>query len=848
MMNRIRPQKALRKKGGALLRAATALPLLFTQPAFAANGYVDFASDVTDAATWTSGALSRDGTTVVGGFQSSTDITKWDAYRWSEVSGFTTLGDAAWSRSWATGMNNDASVIVGQGHYAPADADYAWRWTLDGGMRSLGTLPGFAASGAEDVSNDGKVVVGWLQDRADLANASRTAMVWTENGGMESIGQLNGGGWSEAVGVSESGSIVAGWARDGSALDEFGQPYARAFTWTRNGMTVLPLPTGAVNTVATGISGDGRVVVGWADDPAARVNHPAMIWTPSGPVNLGSYFYGDWAEARGTNYYGNYVVGTVYTSANHSDYYKAGFIWSDDRPGGEMVPISVWLRMSGVRVRTEVTATAEDVSDDGTVVTGLLRTGSPYIARGIALPVLPITTLPDSGPSINLTAPPLSDPGSGAGGTTDPNAGTGGATDPGTANTGTDPATGDGTDPATGSGTDGTTNSGTSTDTGGTTTPDTGAGSVTDPGAGPAAGGTSDPGTIDTGSTDTTTPDASNGNATDTGSDSGTGGVIDDIGTPDGSSPDGYGIIDLVQYLATIQRQTMSTIMLRGMDMTMHGAHGSPMRIMPETGRTVAWVNGDYGRSGNAAGEGLLGSYEIGAAHGFDGDIVGRIALGRGFDRSKLDLGGTSTADGSYVLPEATVSLGGIKATVSGYAGLSRLSIDRAYVNGTETEYSHGSTDASTFAGRIRVDWLDAFRFGETAFTPYASYTTALSRVNGYSEKHGGFPARYDDQLEHFNVVRAGMDVTHALGEDVDLLGRVEASYRFEDATPETTGEIIGLNGFSIPGQPLKQVWCRAAAGVEFKAGEGTGSVMLNATTAGSDPQFWIATSWRVSF
>jgi probable HAF family extracellular repeat protein len=165
---------------------------------------------------------------------------------------------AGGSSSTANAASGDGSTVIGVS--GSSAGDRAFRWTATGGMQSLGVLSGTGTSSAKGVSDDGAVVVGV----SDSAAGSR-AFRWTASGGMQDLGVLPGGETSAANGVSGDGLVIVGQSgsRDGSG----------AFVWSqgRGGMVSLQehlseigadLTGWSALTSATGISADGRFVVG----------------------------------------------------------------------------------------------------------------------------------------------------------------------------------------------------------------------------------------------------------------------------------------------------------------------------------------------------------------------------------------------------------------------------------------------------------------------------------------------------------------------------------------------------------------------------------------------------------
>ena len=92
------------------------------------------------------------------------------------------------------------------------------------------------------------------------------------------------------------------------------------------------------------------------------------------------------------------------------------------------------------------------------------------------------------------------------------------------------------------------------------------------------------------------------------------------------------------------------------------------------------------------------------------------------------------------------------------------------------------------------------------------------------------------------------MNAARPLGGNVRLIGTLEAAHRFEDTGARTTGGVVGLFGFDLPGQKNKQDWLRAGVGVESTLGGGKASLMLNATTKGETTNAWLAASWQMAF
>ena len=274
-------------------------------------------------------AVSGDGSIVVGMAPDGASGNVFKAFRWTQATGMVSLGDInGGGESRAYGISGDGRVIVGVAGDGNAGAFRAFRWTAEGGMTSLGLLPGDNTSWAWATNADGSAVAG-VSIRFDLISGTGTAFRWTQAGGLVGLGKINGGTHSEARGISADGNVVVGFGADGStpAAPGPGGQQSRAFRWTpATGMVSLGTLSGGNFSQAYGVSRDGRVVVGAANDASST---RAFRWTQ----------------------------------------------------GGGMQTVENWLRANGVDVPNDITAAALATNQDGSVVVGSLSNSDSFIAR-----------------------------------------------------------------------------------------------------------------------------------------------------------------------------------------------------------------------------------------------------------------------------------------------------------------------------------------------------------------------------------------------------------------------------------------------------------------------------------
>ena len=246
---------------------------------------------------------------------------------------------------------------VGANGFVTAGTFYSgggFHWMPTGGVVSIGGIE------ALDVSQDGKVLIGSALD----PNRLKQAAVWTGGTSWRLLGSVGAQRpcdllISSGLGTSDDGRVVVGLAWDGCS-------YARAFRWEEStGMVDLgTLGGSSESTRANGVSGDGRVVIGWEEHVSGFRQGAKWVDRREELIRPGALL----GEAHAANRDGSIIVGSGCT------------------PGAVGPPTAwTWTQAAGVTCKPVTPpAWALDVpysafmlglSDDGRVIGGALSFG-----------------------------------------------------------------------------------------------------------------------------------------------------------------------------------------------------------------------------------------------------------------------------------------------------------------------------------------------------------------------------------------------------------------------------------------------------------------------------------------
>jgi probable HAF family extracellular repeat protein len=254
---------------------------------------------------------------------------------------FTELRVDGFVRAAANAVSGDGTYVTGEGTLQGGYME-AIRWTNQKGA-SLGSTLAWVAARGVAISDDGTVVVGYIDTRAE-----QLAFRWDEGGDIVELPPLiRDSGYAQATGVSGDGTIVIGTSPD------MGQN--QPVQWVGGGVQQLPLLTGHVSATPTGVDYDGNVIVGIGLTEGDYAQE-AVRWPANGVFSLGI----PRSEVFAVSSDGRYAVGGYVETPMLGPRLRTAFRWSAS--GVQYLPPA----LSG----TQVDCAAYFISGDGSIVVG----------------------------------------------------------------------------------------------------------------------------------------------------------------------------------------------------------------------------------------------------------------------------------------------------------------------------------------------------------------------------------------------------------------------------------------------------------------------------------------------
>jgi probable HAF family extracellular repeat protein len=275
-------------------------------------------------------------------------------------------GDGVYGR-WASGVSGDGRVVVG-GYYAEepcGDFDQVPRCPVGpvgGYFWREGASPSNMWYGVylTAVSGDGRIAAGYGPASAGWGGiVPEVAFVAPFVGVGQYLRQPDHVHSSFPTALSADGSVLVGYRDSG-----FGEAERReGFLWSPErglvGLGGMPTQT---NSMASGVSADGSVIIGTAWNDGWPQSGRAVRWTDGGALDLGTLPGHSGSVATGVSGDGSLVVGTSFGAGD-----STGFIW--DEANG-MRPLTDVLVGLGVDLEGWQLRNATAISADGSTIVG----------------------------------------------------------------------------------------------------------------------------------------------------------------------------------------------------------------------------------------------------------------------------------------------------------------------------------------------------------------------------------------------------------------------------------------------------------------------------------------------
>ena len=236
--------------------------------------------------------------------------------------------------------------------------------------------------------------------------------------------------------------------------------------------------------------------------------------------------------------------------------------------------------------------------------------------------------------------------------------------------------------------------------------------------------------------------------------------------------------------------------------MPLEGAHHRPLMSYDSMGKqTQVWATGDFGASSRQT-DRRTSFGEVGASQAYGDTVVG-AAVGTGLQTQDLLFGGDAKITGQTFMAEIDTRLADKESILSLLVlrGDWDARTARGYATGSGNDISRGQTDIATTTVRVRYDGPTQKFISNLTAAPYASFALTRTRVDGFMENGGSFPATFDATTHTAKESRLGLLTKFVAGPDTTLRLTAEWIHRFDNEGDALSGVNQTTSGaFSVAG------------------------------------------------
>jgi hypothetical protein len=247
----------------------------------------------------------------------------------------------------------------------------------------------------------------------------------------------------------------------------------------------------------------------------------------------------------------------------------------------------------------------------------------------------------------------------------------------------------------------------------------------------------------------------------------------------------------------------------------------------------------------------LTRSGEVGVTFAPTGNLLVGIGGGYGLQDQNLANDGAARLYGQYLVAEADLLRpdGGVFSLLGSF-GEWKNTYGRGYITGSGMDYSHGQTNLTSQAVRLRYDSPSLWRTSSIQFKSYFSYALISIASEAYTETGGSYAASFGAMHHTSKEGRLGLAATKALGEKINVRLSAEWIHRFDhDAAPLTATDVTSTLVFAIPTLDPVRDQARLGLDIDYKLDARTVmSFTVHAASVGESPDVSGAISLRRNF
>ena len=308
-------------------------------------------------------------------------------------------------------------------------------------------------------------------------------------------------------------------------------------------------------------------------------------------------------------------------------------------------------------------------------------------------------------------------------------------------------------------------------------------------------------------------------------------------------------MLDVEDWLGSIGG--VHSVLSTGLELPRLFTEGAHHRPLAELGRGRSyWVTGDVADSSRSR-DLSTRSGEAGVTFELSPGVL--IGVGGGFGRQdqRLANGGSASTDGQYLVGEVDFihANGGIFSILAS-AGDWRAVMDRGYVTGGGVDYSHGETDLQSASLRLRYDTPTLVKALGADFKAYVSGSWSSASSDAYSETGGSYDGAFGEMKQTAEEGRLGVAATRPVGEKLRARLSAEWIRRFDRDQPVLTAtDITSTLDLSLPGAPVVRDQARFGLDLDYLMDARTTlSFTVHAAGRGESPDVSGAVSLRRAF